>query len=168
MRVLIAYSSKMGGTEGIAQRLGTALVERGIGADVTPVGHAGPLSGYDAVIVGSGLYAMRWRRGARRFVRRHADALRSMPVWFFSSGPLDESATEKEIPPVGRVRSLMDRVGAKGHATFGGRLESDARGFPASALAKRNAGDWRDPEQIRRWANHIADELLSADVTRAE
>ena len=81
-------------------------------------------------------------------------------MWLFSSGPLDDSAGERTIPPVGQVRSLIDRVNARGHATFGGRLAIDAKGFPASAMAKKNAGDWRDPECIRRWAGEIADSLV--------
>jgi menaquinone-dependent protoporphyrinogen oxidase len=53
----------------------------------------------------------------------------------------------------------MDRVGSRGHATFGGRLPADAKGFPASAMAKELSGDWRDAEQIRGWADEIVDEL---------
>jgi hypothetical protein len=50
----------------------------------------------------------------------------------------------------------MERVGALGHATFGGRLAADAKGFPASAMAKKRSGDWRDPAQIRAWGADIA------------
>jgi menaquinone-dependent protoporphyrinogen oxidase len=159
MRVLVAYASKRGGTEGIAHSIGDALTARGIEADVLAAGDAKSLVSYDAVIVGGALYAMRWHRGARRFVKRNAEVLHSRPVWFFSSGPLDASATEHDIVPVAQVRSLMDRVGARGHATFGGRLRADAKGFPASAMAKKYAGDWRDPGHIRSWANLIADTL---------
>ena len=83
-------------------------------------------------------------------------------MWFFSSGPLDDSADCQVIPPTGQVEILMDRVGAQGHATFGGRLLSDARGFPASAMAKKRAGDWRRPDTIRSWANEIARALPTA------
>ena len=55
------------------------------------------------------------------------------------------------------------RIGAHGHVTFGGRLPADAKGFPASAMAKTHAGDWRDPERIRGWAAEVAMELLSLD-----
>jgi menaquinone-dependent protoporphyrinogen oxidase len=44
-------------------------------------------------------------------------------------------------------------------ATFGGRLSPDARGFPASAMAKQMSGDWRDEEQVRSWAKEITAEL---------
>ncbi|MDQ1433810.1 MAG: menaquinone-dependent protoporphyrinogen oxidase [Actinomycetota bacterium] len=161
MRALVVYASKMGGTEGIAKQVRDAFVDRGLTSDVADVADARSLDGYDAVVIGSGLYATRWRRSARRFVRRNVEALQAMPVWFFSSGPLDPSAAEHDIPPVGQVHSLMECVGSRGHATFGGRLPVDAKGFPASAMAKKNAGDWRDAEQIRSWANEIVDDLTS-------
>jgi menaquinone-dependent protoporphyrinogen oxidase len=168
MGVLVAYASKRGGTKGIAQTIRDALVARGIEADALAGSDVKSVVGYDAVIVGGALYAMRWPRRARRFVKRNTGALRNVPVWFFSSGPLDASATEREIPPVGQVRSLMDSVAARGHATFGGRLTADAKGFPASTIAKKHAGDWRDPEQICRWANGIADALASSMPATAE
>jgi menaquinone-dependent protoporphyrinogen oxidase len=165
MRVLVVYASKMGGTEGIAQQVRDVFAERGIAAEIAAVANTGSLAGYDAVIIGSGLYAAHWRRPARRFVRRHVEALQAVPVWFFSRGPLDRSATEDDIPPVSQVGSLMQCVGARGHATFGGRLAPDTQGFPATAMAKKSSGDWRDARQIRNWANQIADELMSMTRT---
>ena len=107
----------------------------------------------------------RWHRDARRFVKRRASQLSSRPTYMFSSGPLDGSAAEGDIAPVKGVQALMDRVGARGHTTFGGRLAPDAKGFPASAMAKKLAGDYRDPEQIRAWARSIAAELVPGSVT---
>jgi menaquinone-dependent protoporphyrinogen oxidase len=114
---------------------------------------------YEAVIVGGALYASRWHRDARRFVKHHVDQLRARPTWLFSSGPLDDSVTTKFIPPVKGVRALMKRIDARGHVTFGGRLAPDATGFPARAMAKKMAGDWRDPAAVREWTASVADEL---------
>jgi menaquinone-dependent protoporphyrinogen oxidase len=160
MKVLIAYASKMGGSKDIAEMVGAALTDRGLAVDVTAAEDAPSPDDYDAVIIGSGLYAGRWRKATRRFVKKNAPALRELPVWFFSSGPLDASAAQHEIPPVKQVASLMDLVQARGHATFGGRLPADAKGFPAGAMAKKNAGDWRDPEQIKAWADGIANSVV--------
>jgi len=33
-------------------------------------------------------------------------------------------------------------------------------------MAKKNAGDWRDPEQIRTWADGIAETLTPIDRER--
>jgi menaquinone-dependent protoporphyrinogen oxidase len=162
VRVLVVHGSQRRGTEGIAQVIAETLREAGLLADVTSAAEAGDVSGYDAVIVGGGLYAGRWHPDARRFVKQQATALQRRPVWLFSSGPLDGSAADGHIPPTPQVHRLMDRIGARGHVTFGGFLSSDARGFLASAMAKQHAGDWRDPGQIRGWARGIADSLIAA------
>lgn len=156
MKILVTHGSERGGTTGIAARIGEALRGAGITAEVRPAREVRDLGPYDAVIVGGALYAMRWHADARRFVLRHAEALRERPVWFFSSGPLDDSADHGDIPPTLLVRELMDYVGARGHTTFGGRLEPDARGFIASAMAKQHAGDFRNEARIHAWALTVA------------
>jgi hypothetical protein len=83
-------------------------------------------------------------------------------VWFFSSGPLDDSADCGAIPPTREVLALMKSVGAQGHATFGGRLLPNAHGFPASAMATKHAGDFRNETRIRAWAADIVRALPAA------
>jgi menaquinone-dependent protoporphyrinogen oxidase len=156
MKVLVVHGSKRGGTAGLAAMIGDALVEHGLSADVRSARTPGSPVGYDAVIVAGALYAFRWHRDARRFVRRHTEVLRGLPVWLVASGPLDDSARAGTLPPVRHVAKLMDRIGARGQVTFGGRLEPDAAGFPASAMAKKNSGDWRDLEQVREFAAVVA------------
>lgn len=167
-RVLIAFGSKRGGTAGLAAMIGDALAESGYEVTVSPGDRIYDLTGFDAVVVAGALYANRWHRDARRFVRRHAAALRRLPVWIISSGPLDDSAAQRDIPPTRQVRKLVDAVGARGHATFGGRLLPDAKGFPASAMAKTKAGDWRDASHVRRWAQSLHHDLADHPLTEAE
>ena len=155
MRIWIAWGSKRGGTEGIARMLAAQLRTRGHEV-ITRSAAESQVRDVDAVIIGGALYASRWHRSACRFVARNEDVLRTVPTWFFSSGPLDDSAARGDIPPTRQVEILMDRVGALGHKTFGGRLAPDARGFPASAMAKKHAGDWRDPAMIEGWADELA------------
>ena len=161
-RVLIAFGSRNGGTADIARWIAAAMEADGLDVVVRPAGNVRSVAAFDAVVLGGALYANRWHADARRFVRRHARRLRGRPVWLFSSGPLDASADDHEIPAVRGVQELLTRVGARGHYTFGGRLTSDAKGFPAHAMAKKHAGDWRDPDHIRRVANEIADALVPA------
>jgi menaquinone-dependent protoporphyrinogen oxidase len=166
MRILVTCGSKRGGTTGIAELLAQVLTERGFQTDVRPPAEVESVEAYDAVVVGGALYAARWPWSASRFIKRHTEGLRSRPVWLFSSGPLDDSAARGEVPPVGQVRRLMERIGAQGHITFGGRLLPDAKGFIASKMARTNAGDWRDPRLIRAWAEGIADALRSLEQSR--
>jgi menaquinone-dependent protoporphyrinogen oxidase len=159
MSVLVAYGSKRGGTEGLAIMVADALREEGFTAEVAPARSVRRGDGHEAVVVGGALYASRWHRDARRFVKRHARELRTCPTYLFSSGPLDDSATQGQVPPVKGVQALMGKVDARGHVTFGGRLVPDAKGFPASVMAKEKAGDWRDPGQVRSWAHDVAADL---------
>jgi len=155
MRVLVVYGSKRGGTAELARMVGKAFAERGWSVEVRPAADVTTLSDADAVVVGGALYLNRWHRDAVRFVKRHQVALRDLPVWFFSSGPLDDSARSGDIAPVPQVNTLAAKVEIKGHMTFGGRLSTDAKGFIASRMAKSNGGDWRDPEQVREWVHQI-------------
>jgi menaquinone-dependent protoporphyrinogen oxidase len=157
--VLVVYGSKRGGTEGLAEMVAGELRDQHFEVEIAPARQAPRVEDYDAVIVGGALYASRWHRDAKAFVKRHAGALRSRPTYFFSSGPLDGSANQADIPPVRGVKALMTKVGARGHVTFGGRLSPDAKGFPAGAMAKHYAGDWRDEEQVRTWVTRVASEL---------
>lgn len=159
MRVLVAYGSKQGGTRGLAEWLGSSLEKRGFEVEVRPAREVSDVSGYDSVIVGGALYAFMWHRDAKRFVRRHRRALRNMPVWLFSSGPLDDSAIEKEIPPVRFVRRTAERIGARGHMTFGGRL-------PPSYEGPLPVGDWRSEEHVDSWAQELAGELAELEPDR--
>ena len=161
MKALVVYGTKRGGTEGLAQMVGRALTEQRIDVTVrSAAGRARDVGTYDVVVVGGALYANRWHKDARQFVRREAKALRSTRVWLFSSGPIgDDAPPASEMEPVPQVRRAMDRVGAVAHTTFGGRLTPDAKGFPASAMAKKMAGDWRDEESVRLWAKAIAASL---------
>ena len=165
MSVLVTYGSKGGGTKGLAEMVATGLREEALQVDLVPPNRVKRLDEYEAVVVGGALYASRWHPAAKRFVKRHTGELRERPVFFFSAGPLDDSATKKDIPPVKGVQALMERVGARGHMTFGGRLSPDAKGFPARAMANR-AGDWRDPAQVLAWVRSIA-AIIRADVPHA-
>jgi menaquinone-dependent protoporphyrinogen oxidase len=153
-KVLVAYGSRSGSTAGIAEIIGTALESEGFAVDVRDI------AAYDAVVLGGALYAGRWHADARRFVRRHAAALRSRPVWLFSSGPLDDSADTKDIPPGRQAAKAAEKINARGHVTFGGRLTSDARGLIARSMIRQGrGGDFRNPQRITEWSRKVAVDL---------
>ena len=158
--VLIAYASKHGSTELIADAIGDTLRRAGYDVDVRPVRDVRDLTRYGAAVVGSALYVGRWQGDALRFVRRHEASLAGMPVWFFSSGPLDDSAETAQLPAPKAVAEIAGRIGARGHATFGGHLAPDASGFVEHLMIRGGrTGDWRNFERIEDWADALAAEL---------
>ncbi len=161
-RVLVVYASKRGGTEGIAEAIADRLREDDLDVDLRPAGKARGLRDYDAVVLGSALYAGRWLPDAVRVLRRLAKDPRHPPVWVFHSGPLGDKGASKPISLPGKVATLAGKVGAPPVVTIGGRLVEDADGFIAGKMAKKVAGDWRSPDDIRAFADRVAAALRFA------
>lgn len=158
MRVLVAYGSKRGGTEGLARAVGEGLAETGHTVDVRTAHGLERLDRWDAVVVGGALYPWFWHRDARRFVKRNVEELQQRPVWFFSSGPLDDSPNRGEVAPPGSVARLAKLVNAKEHTTFGGRL------LPDDESAVKVRGDFRDLNATRAWGRQVGLELSALPV----
>ncbi|XUM05043.1 flavodoxin domain-containing protein [Streptomyces venezuelae ATCC 10712] len=166
MRVLVAYGSKHGATEGIADEIGRTLRADGIDAVVLSAGAVTDVSGYDGVVLGGALYAGHWNGKARRCARRNAEKLRHRPLWLFSSGPVDSSAEQRDIPPVPGVARRIKKLGAREHVTFGGAMTAETAGFISRSLVRQGkGGDFRNPERVRAWAHHIATELRAEHGT---
>ncbi len=171
-RVLVAYASKRGSTAEIAEAVASALGEAGLEVDCEPSDAVESLEPYGAVVLGSAVYMKRWRGEARHFLRAQRKALAALPLWAFSSGPVGDP--DKDDPkwsePPGIVRAV-EKLGARDHVIFGGRLPPEPRGPIEKAMV---AGippefhDRRDWEEIRAWANDIARELSAGRDQVAE
>lgn len=162
LRVLVAYSSKNRSTADIATWIGEALRDKGLEADIAATEEVADLTPYDAVVLGSAVYFGRWRRGANRFARQHRHRLLRIPLWLFSSGPLNPSAGKEELPPPPQVARLARRLGAEEHRTFGGRLTEGARGILTGQMFKEGmGGDFRNQQDVREWGGDIAAQLRS-------
>ena len=174
MSVLVAYATRHGATEGIAEHIASRLRSAGVPAQARHVEDVDDIEPYDAVVMGSAAYMFHWLRDATAFARKHAQALQARPVWLFSSGPLGadqvdsegqdvrESARPKEMD---ELRALL---GAHEDRVFFGAWDPDARpvGFaehimrlmPAAQDALP-AGDFRDWDDIDSWTDSIAADL---------
>jgi menaquinone-dependent protoporphyrinogen oxidase len=160
-RVLVAFATKMGSNAQIADVIVEVLREAGLEADAVPVRDAHDIEAYDAVVLGSALYAAHWQRDAHRFVRRRKEVLRTKPLWLWSSGPLDRALARQDLPPAANVIEIMGDVPFRAHRTFGGRLDPDTPGVEEQVLRTHPIGDFRDWEAIRAYAASIARELPS-------
>ncbi|MFF4232432.1 hypothetical protein [Streptomyces sp. NPDC001820] len=79
------------------------------------------------------------------------------PVWLFSSGPLDPSASARDIPPVPAARRAEQGLIARDMPRSGGRLEAGARGrITRAILEEGRGGDFRDFDRIAAWATGVA------------
>src|SRR5215213_11157843 len=169
MKVLVSAASKHGATLEIAEEISRGLLEAlherggGVVVDVLPAERVSSVEEYDAVVLGSAVYAGHWLEPARELAERHAGAMAARPVWLFSSGPVGDPPKPAEEESVD-VTGILEATGARDHRVFSGQLDKGTLGFAEKAivLALRVAeGDFRDWEVIRVWAREIAAEVHS-------
>ena len=84
-KVLVVYGTGTGCTAGIAERIGATLTASGSTVEVVAAQGAPAAAGYDAVLVGSGVRASNWHKPAKEWVAANADALKAVPVAFFTA-----------------------------------------------------------------------------------
>ena len=129
-------------------------------------GHGAPpeqvkgVDGYEAVVVGSAVYAGHWLKPARELVERLGNELASRPVWLFSSGPVGDPPKPEEDPV--DVADLLAATGAREHRIFAGKLVRKQLSFPERAIVSAlrvPEGDFRDWTEIHQWAASIADAM---------
>ena len=164
--VLVAYASRMGSTQEIAEAIGDQLTSRGFEVDVTAAVVAPHARLFGAVILGSALYMGHWDSDAVDYLKRQGPDLTDRPTWLFQSGPSGPAAENRPTPTPRAVRRLCHKLGLAAPTTFGGNLDHDrANGRLARWVSDGDlAGDFRDWGQIRAWADDIADHLIAVST----
>ncbi len=168
-RELVAYASRHGSTASIAERIAGRLRSAGDDVDCRPMDEVTDLSGYDAVILGSALHDQAWLPEAMTFLARFADRLGPLPVWLFTVGMpealprrlqgwarMEEGQTAEKLSPL---------VRPKGHRLFSGVIRKDhlsGAGRVRFRMMGGRYGDFRDWDEIDRWADVVGEELHHA------
>jgi menaquinone-dependent protoporphyrinogen oxidase len=86
--ILIAYASKYGSTQEVAETIGKGLSEAGFQVDLQPVTDVKSLDGYDAVVLGAAIYSTHWHPDAHAFLSKNREILERQPLAIFTLGPL--------------------------------------------------------------------------------
>lgn len=165
MKVLVSVASKHGATSEIAAAIATELSAAGHQPVVVHPEDVHELDGVGAVVLGSAVYAGHWLKPARQLAERLESQLTGQPVWLFSSGPLGD-------PPMPDgdaldVTAIESQTHACEHRVFSGRLDRSTLGFGEKALVRAlraPEGDFRDWDEIRRWAVSIAAQVSNIPV----
>jgi menaquinone-dependent protoporphyrinogen oxidase len=162
--VLIAYATRYGSTQEVAEAVGARLRERGLGVEVHRARAVRSLEGFDAVVLGTPLYLGALLREMRQFLKRHRAALPQVPVAIFALGPVfgDQGLEEprKQLTAALAKRPWLAPVAAE---VFVGKYDPARLRFPDSLLAALPASplhgvpahDGRDWPAIRTWADTL-------------
>lgn len=162
MKVLVSAASRHGATADIAKAIGETLEAAGLEVAVLPPDTVSSLAGFDAVVLGSGVYVGHWMEPAKDLVERFGGELSSRPVWLFSSGPIGDPPKPEEDPV--DLPELMEATGARGHRLFSGLVDKSRLGLGEKvilAAVRAPEGDYRPWDEIRAWADEIAAALTA-------
>jgi menaquinone-dependent protoporphyrinogen oxidase len=163
VKVLVSAASRHGSTVEVAATIGAALRAAGLEVFVLAPDEVRSLDGFDAAVIGSGIYMGRWLEPAKDLVTRHRVALARIPVWLFSSGPVGDPPKPAEDPL--DATQLVELVKARGHRNFPGLIDKHRLGFGERAImaaVRAPEGDFRPWDEIDAWTREIATALRAA------
>jgi len=181
MRILVAYASRHGATQGIAERIAETLTAAGHQVDARALKDVGDPGDYDAFVIGSAVYMFHWLKDMTRFLRRNQRILADRPVWLFGSGPLGTETTDakgRDVLDVSAAKEAAEFeaiIHPRGQAMFFGAYSRGkpvglAERFVQTMPAARDAmpeGDFRDWVAIEAWAVGITRELEDSSAPGA-
>ena len=162
--ILLAYASRFGSTQEVAETIASTLSEAGLEVDLQPMQEVKSLDRYDAVVLGAAIYNAKWNAEAHQFVSRYQDTLTQMPVAIFTLGPLSASDAAKR-----NSRRQLDNELAKypwlkpiDVEIFAGKYDPSKPGlnFFERFIPAR---DYRKWDAIRAWANELSMQLQPVD-----
>lgn len=166
-RTLIAYASRAGSTAEVAETIGNVLRESGLNVDVRSVKDVQSLTEFDALVLGSAIWAGKPLPEMQRFVADQHDALARLPVaYFVLCDTLREYTPANRQIALGYLASLREAKQPVRVGMFAGRRDFSKvhpllRWFLMRVI-RLAEGDWRDWEQIRAWAAALAPQIADA------
>ncbi len=161
MTILVAYASKHGSTQGIAERIAEQLRQLGKEAEAQPVEEVSDRGLYEAFVIGSAIYYGSWLKEATEWVHHHQAVLAGHPVWLFSVGPLGTEVQDAEQQPK-EMTEFQQAIRPREQRIFFGALDHSHLSFAERVMVKAvraPEGDFRDWEAIDAWAASIARNL---------
>jgi menaquinone-dependent protoporphyrinogen oxidase len=167
MKTLVAYATRAGSTEGVAQAVAETLKGAGVETDLRPVSDVGDLSPYGAVVLGSAIRAGRPLSEAVRFARANRDELAKLPVALFAVClTMAEDTEEHRAEAEGYLAPLREAVEPVAVGLFAGAMDTRKLGcvlgavfalvFRVKGLEQKDSRDW---DKIRAWALELAPKL---------
>ena len=163
--ILLAYASRFGSTQEVAETIAASLRQAGLNVDIQPMQEVKSLDRYDAVVLGAAIYNARWHANAHLFLSQNQESLTQRPVAIFTLGPLSSSEAAKR-----NSRRQLDSELAKyswlkpvAVEIFAGKYDPSK---PGLSFFDRfvPASDHRNWDAIRAWAQTLSVQLQHGEV----
>jgi menaquinone-dependent protoporphyrinogen oxidase len=169
-KILIAYATAAGSTGEVAEAIAKTLRQAGVTVDAFRAKEVTDLSGYDAVVLGTGVRAGRIYAEAGQFLATYQTALSRMPV---ASFVVCLSARDGTDDDCAEAKGYLDAMFAQApgvepvsKGAFAGVVDYTKLPWLLGAILrwfkKEPGGDYRDWAAIETWASELP-AILTAD-----
>lgn len=152
--MLVAYGSKHGSTEKVAEAITEKLKHAGRDVELRRAADVEDLTRYDGVVLGGSLYFGRWHGDAARFLSKHRRELSDLPVAVFALGP--QTAAPEDLvesrAQLDKALKKVPEVDPRSIAVFGGVIDPAKLRFPLNHMPASDARDWN---AIEAWTDEI-------------
>ena len=165
-KILVAYASEYGSTQGVAKAIAKELCNNAFSVDVMYIKDVKNIEKYEQVIIGSPIQYDTWMDDAKSFVSVHEKELKEKHVaYFFTCLTLSKRSEKTEKQAQGYANDLLTlypQINPQSVGQFAGVLDYSkfstlfkvlARGMFAVLGVKE--GDYRDWDAIKAWSNSI-------------
>jgi menaquinone-dependent protoporphyrinogen oxidase len=158
MKCLIAYKTKTGTTQEIAQRVAEVLKKKGVDADVASIDASPDLAGYSRVVLGCPINGMKLMPEMEAYVTQKVVG-KKVPVdmfvvsyMYYKGRAMWKKAIDKDVSRIATLASAQNKI------VFGGRIAGMLPGVMRFmfGIAKDTPLDQRDWGQIESWASDLA------------
>lgn len=162
--VLVAFATKGGITQAIAERLGARLLDAGHAVTVVSVQDDPDPTAYDAVVVGSGIVAGSVYPAAGQWLTAHARGLVDRPVAVFAvhlSATREPAGLEAAVGCPDQLASTLPQPPVA-TTLFTGSSDPAGRHWwerVAARLARAPRGDFQDWAAVDAWGGELAERL---------
>ena len=165
-KILLAYASRYGSTQEVAETITATLREAGFEVDIQPMDEVNALDQYDAVVVGAAIYNARWHPDAHKFLSQHQETLTQLPVAIFALGPLSTSdaAMQRSHHQLDKELEKYPWLKPVAVEMFVGKMDPTKIGFFERLMS--TTSDHMDWEAIRSWANELPTQLQQVEILR--
>ena len=164
-RILVTYGTKHGSTAEIATRIGQRITAAGFDTDTLQSNLGIDITKYDALVVGSPIYAGQWLPEPTLLVAIHRERVENIPTALFSVGMID-------VKHPGKLREEHDAWIEKAFNQEEIQLNIVSTGTFQGAYSRSNLptwmrvvdsiiriapqGDHRQWDEIERWGDDVA------------
>jgi menaquinone-dependent protoporphyrinogen oxidase len=165
--ILLAYATRFGSTQEVAETITSALREAPLEVDLQLMQEVRTLANYDVVVLGAAIYNGKRHADAHQFVAQHQGTLSQRLVAIFTLGPLSNSNAAKR-----NSRRQLDGELAKypwlkpvSVEVFAGKYDPSklGMGFFDRFVPARDLRNW---DAIRAWAKALPAQLKHDEMLK--